>query len=325
MGGTFDVLHRGHRALLETAFAAGDEGVFIGVTSDAMAQASRSRKVRPHAERKAALERWLDAMGWLPRAEVAEITDPVGRALEPAFDAIVATRETARTAEAINASRAGLGLAPLEILIAPWILADDGRPVSATRVRAGEVDVEGRLQRPARVAVGSENPVKVAATAEAWKRAFGGGDVRGVAVKTDVPEQPFNDETWRGAESRARAALEAAGDFDFGVGIEAGLVWDHVLNAWLDVQACVVVDRAGRATRGHGPGFEHPPFVLERALRHGESVGDALGRLADRATLGREEGAVGFLSRGALDRTELTTAAVLAALLPRLRPELYGL
>src|SRR5437764_9754180 len=50
MGGTFDVLHRGHRALLDAAFAAGDQGVSVGVTTDAFANAHRQRTVRPYAE-----------------------------------------------------------------------------------------------------------------------------------------------------------------------------------------------------------------------------------------------------------------------------------
>ncbi|MEK6911713.1 MAG: adenylyltransferase/cytidyltransferase family protein, partial [Candidatus Thermoplasmatota archaeon] len=40
MGGTFDILHVGHKALLDAAFALGGE-VFIGLTTDAMARQTR--------------------------------------------------------------------------------------------------------------------------------------------------------------------------------------------------------------------------------------------------------------------------------------------
>jgi len=39
--------------------------------------------------------------------------------------------------------------------------------------------------------------------------------------------------------------------------------------------------------------------------------------------IGHKMGAIGFLSRGLLDRAQLTEQAVLMALLPRLRPDLY--
>ena len=40
--GTFNILHEGHKALLDRAFEIGDE-VFIGITSDRMASSSRDK------------------------------------------------------------------------------------------------------------------------------------------------------------------------------------------------------------------------------------------------------------------------------------------
>jgi inosine/xanthosine triphosphatase len=322
MGGTFDVLHRGHRALLEAAFAAGDEGVAIGVTTDAFANARRARQVAPYASRVAALRAFLEERGFLARAEVLPIDAPEGFALDPRFDAIAATEETVGTAEEINRERRARGLRELRIVLAPYVLADDARPIKSTRIRAGEVDGEGRLKRPMRIAVGSDNPVKVEATKLAAQRLFGEADVRGFPVASGVPEQPREHETWQGAFARAREALVAWPEADFGVGVEAGLFVSE--QGLLDVQACAVADRMGRVTYGHGPGFAHPP-PIEAAVKAGRSVGDAVGELAGALDLGRKKGAVGWLSRGHVTRTALTEPAVLMAFLPRLRPELYGL
>jgi len=322
MGGTFDVLHRGHRALLDAAFAAGDEGVSIGVTTDAFANARRERKVHPFAQRVAALNAFLAERGYLPRAEIIPIDHPFGFAMEPRFDAIAATEETAATADAINQERRARGLTELRVVLAPYILADDARPIKSTRIRNGELDGEGHLKRPVRVAVGSDNPVKIEATRLAAMRLYGEADVRGFAVRTGVPDQPFEAQTWEGATARAREALASWPEADFGVGIEAGLF--DISGDLMDVQACVVADRSGRVTRGSGPGFAHAPGVA-RETRAGASVGDALGRLAGDPEIGRKEGAVGWLSRGHVTRTALTEPAVLMAFLPRLRPELYGL
>lgn len=324
MGGTFDVLHRGHHALLDAAFAAGDEGVSIGVTSDAFANARRARTVRSYAERVAELKDFLAARGYLARADVRPIDDAFGFALEPHFDAIAATEETAGAAEAINAERANRGLRPLRVVLAPYILADDARPIKSTRIRNGEVDAEGRITRTVLVAVGSENPVKVEAARRALARLFGRVEARGVAVDSGVPAQPFEDATWEGARTRARLALAALPDADFGVGIEAGLFHVPATGGLLDVQACVVLDRAGRFTYGHGPGFAYPADAQDE-LRKGASVGEVLSRVSGVPDIGRGIGAVGWLSRGHLDRAALTEPAVLMAFLPRLRPELYGL
>lgn len=324
MGGTFDVLHRGHRALLDTAFATGDEGVSIGVTTDDFANASRERTVRPWAERAADLEAHLRQKGWLARADVRPISTPVGFALEPQFTAVIVTEETARTADRINAERAQRGLPPLAVVRAPYVLADDARPIKSTRVRAGEIDAEGRLKRPVRVAVGSDNPVKVEATRRAAQRLYGEAEVRGIAVDPGVALQPFESATWVGAATRARLALAAWPEADFGVGVEAGLFDVEALGVVFDVQACVVVDHAGRATHGQGPGFYYPDHVVAE-LRKGRTVGDVVSELSGIADVGKKTGAVGWLSRGHFTRTALTEPAVLMAFLPRLRPEMYGL
>ena len=324
MGGTFDVLHRGHRALLDAAFAAGDEGVSIGLTSDAFANERRARRVRPWDERAADLRAFLAERRYLPRAEILTIEHPFGFALEARFDAIAATEETVGTAAQINAERRRLGLAPLRVVLAPYILAADARPIKSTRIRNGEVDAEGRLLRPVRVAVGSDNPVKIEAVKSAAMRLFGDADVRGFAVESGVADQPFEAETWEGARTRARMSLARWPEADFGVGVEAGLFETSAIGGLIDVQACVVLDHAGRFTYGHGPGFSYPDDINEE-LRRGATVGDVLGRVSGVADLGQKEGAVGYLSRGHVTRTQLTEPAVLMAFLPRLRPELYRL
>lgn len=321
MGGTFDVLHKGHRALLEAAFAVGDEEVAIGVTTDAFANAHRARSVRPFDARAAAVRAFAQARGAGDRVRVLPIDSPFGFALEPRFTHIVATVETQRTAERINEERARLGLAPLEVVLARYVLADDGRPIKATRVAAGEIDAEGRLRRPLRVAVGSENPVKVEAVRRVALRLYGEADVRGFAVDSGAPEQPFEDETWRGAKTRAVAALAAWPEADFGVGVEAGLFDVAATGDLLDVQACAVADASGRITFGQGPGFAYPPAVVAR-LRVGESVGQVVGDISGEPDVGRKGGAVGWLSKGHFTREELTEPAVLMAFLPRQRPEL---
>jgi inosine/xanthosine triphosphatase len=108
------------------------------------------------------------------------------------------------------------------------------------------------------------------------------------------------------------------------VGIEAGLVTMPGGHAPVDSQACVVHDALGRETVGWGPGFHYPDWVTRRALA-GEMVSDILGPVAQDPRIGGTTGAVGFLTDGRMDRTELTRLALLMAFVPRLHRELYDL
>lgn len=322
LGGTFDVLHDGHRILLGKAFEVGDE-VFIGVTSQRMAQRGRTRRVRPFTTRKQELEDLLGSEGW--EATVAEITHPFGRAADEEYDAIVVSAETRGRVAEINAARKEKGLTPLRVFEVPFAYAEDGLPISATRVRAGDVDPHGARRKPLRVAVGTANRLKRDAVADAFAQAFPSlkATVRAFDVDSGVPEQPVGDEAADGAENRAQAALSAWKTAEYGVGVEAGIVHDPGLDAKLDVQYCAVVDRRGLVTAGHGGGFAYPDDLLAEILE-GATVSEALGPRAGDDRIGSTTGAIGWLTRGAIDRKELTSHGVLMALVPRIRPEEYA-
>ena len=176
------------------------------------------------------------------------------------------------------------------------------------------------------IRVGSTNPPKLLAVRRAFRRAFGGTrrfSVRGVEVDSGVSMQPWGNETLAGARNRARAAI---GDAAYGVGIEAGLFRMPATagsDAVFDVQYCVVLDRKGTMTWGHGPGFSYPRPVIGH-VRRGGTVGSAARVLYRRRGIGRREGMIGHLTRGAEDRAALTEQAVLMALVPRIRPALYA-
>jgi inosine/xanthosine triphosphatase len=87
-----------------------------------------------------------------------------------------------------------------------------------------------------RVAVGSTNPVKIKAVRNTLKCLSIKASVKGVEVSSDVSSQPIGQNSIiKGAIGRARRALRS-GNFDLGVGIEAGLVnVTHVQSGFLDV------------------------------------------------------------------------------------------
>ncbi|NLI73310.1 MAG: inosine/xanthosine triphosphatase [Euryarchaeota archaeon] len=314
VGGTFNVLHRGHHALLEKAMEIGDQ-VVIGITSDRFGSEGRE-KLLPLEQRKAELEAYLNERGgnWV----ITVIEDAYGGTADRTdIGALVVSPETRPQAEKINKERASRGLAPLLLVPVPHVLAEDGVPISSTRILSGDMDRDGRMLRPIRVMVGSDNPVKVNAVLSVMSKIFSSLEVGCTEVETSISEQPFGERTRQGAVERAKAALSTA---DFGVGLEAGVF--ELPDGLYDIQYCAIIDKCGHVTIGHGSGFKYPSEVARR-VREGYSVGQAFEDIYGEEDVGRREGAIGYLTNGLMDRTSLSEQAVLAALVPRIQPELY--
>ena len=143
VGGTFGVLHRGHRALLSRAFGIGDY-VCIGLTTDAYVHRVKGTYGIPsYDERRDALEGFAAGLG--KSFEIVPIDDKFGPATRENFDAIVVSEETKAAAIEINAVRQSVGLSPLRIDVVTFVLADDAVPISTTRILVGEIDPEGHL------------------------------------------------------------------------------------------------------------------------------------------------------------------------------------
>lgn len=146
VAGTFDMLHEGHKALLRKAYEVGEK-VVIGLTTDEfVAEMGKPHEVAPYKERLEELLAFILHEGQIHRTEVVAINDPYGPALwDGGFEAIVVSEETAPKAEELNRLRAQRGLRPLKLVVIPMVLAEDGKPISTTRIRAGEIDRAGRL------------------------------------------------------------------------------------------------------------------------------------------------------------------------------------
>ena len=145
VGGTFQPLHDGHKALLRKAYELSRD-VDIGLTSDEMAARSRVRPVKSYQEREKALRDWIrKEIGVEPN--IFKINDPYGPTLTEDYDYLVVSPETYPTALKINELRKEKGKRPIEIYRVECVLAEDGKPISATRIVRGEIDVHGNLLR----------------------------------------------------------------------------------------------------------------------------------------------------------------------------------
>lgn len=150
VAGTFGPLHDGHRALFRTALERGDEGVVVGLSSDRFATETRQPNPRPipsYAERKQQVEAVLSTINeWNRSVEIRKFTDTYGFASrDPSLDALVVSPETDEEVAELNRQRTDQGLAPLEPIVVPYEYAEDGQPISSTRIVNGEIDEHGHL------------------------------------------------------------------------------------------------------------------------------------------------------------------------------------
>ncbi len=144
LGGTFDVFHKGHERLLSAAFKLSQK-VIIGITSDQLVKTlGKSHPVEAYSTRVHNVRRFLSTHKWNRRGEIHRLDDPFGPA---AIRKNLEAPDTLSSGRKLNEARRADGLTELQIQTVPFAIARDGKPISSTRVRKGEIDRRGRILR----------------------------------------------------------------------------------------------------------------------------------------------------------------------------------
>jgi inosine/xanthosine triphosphatase len=178
------------------------------------------------------------------------------------------------------------------------------------------------IRRAKCIAVGSKNPVKLAAARAVATRLAPDVAVEAVEVPSGVPDQPFGDEeTIRGALARARAARERL-DADFGIGLEGGVV-DQSDGTMRTCAWAAVVSRSGRHGVGGSLAMPLPDSVAEM-IRGGMELGHAMDKLTGHSNTKHGAGAVGILTAGLVDRQAAYEVLVAYAISVFLDPRQSG-
>jgi len=151
IGGTFDILHEGHKALLKKAFELGE--VTIGLTSDVLAKKIKKRKVADFNQRKTELRDFI-IKEFKIKPKILKIEDKFGPTLEEDFDYIVVSPETYKTALLINRKRWERNKKLIEIVEINFILAKDKKTISSKRILKGKINEKGKLLKRSRINTG---------------------------------------------------------------------------------------------------------------------------------------------------------------------------
>jgi inosine/xanthosine triphosphatase len=172
------------------------------------------------------------------------------------------------------------------------------------------------------VLVGSKNPVKIAATEEAFTRSFNRSFlVEGINASSDVSEQPRGDqETLLGAKNRASNSRIVFPEADFWLGVEGGLdVDEHGMFAFAWIY---ILDKQGRSSQTK-TGIFYLPEAVVTLVNEGMELGKADDLVFDRENSKHQGGSVGILTHGIVERNEYYRQAIILALIPFLNEKLY--
>ena len=162
VGGTFDIFHEGHKAFLRKAFALVEEDkssslpfavarvgeVTIGLTSNILAKNTKKRRVKDFKYRKKELEDFIKKE-FKVKPKIVKIEDKFGPTLKEDFDYIVVSPITYPTAALINRKRQKRNKKPIKIVKIEFVLAEDGKPISTTKILKREIDRQGKLLKQA--------------------------------------------------------------------------------------------------------------------------------------------------------------------------------
>ena len=146
MGGTFDIIHMGHLALLSSAFEISDK-VIIGLTSDELAAKKGKTPNNDYKKRFENLISLISEEFQNHSFQISKLDDDFGPAvLEKGVEALVVSGETSNQGNVLNELREKKKLPPVQIITVSMILAKDGERISTTRIKNSEIDTEGNLR-----------------------------------------------------------------------------------------------------------------------------------------------------------------------------------
>ncbi|MBI2473512.1 DUF84 family protein [Candidatus Uhrbacteria bacterium] len=167
------------------------------------------------------------------------------------------------------------------------------------------------------IRVGSLNKIKVEAVRELLQDYphLASFTVEGVSVESAVSAQPKTlEETIQGAMHRAQAVFE---NCTYSFGIESGLMAvPYTKTGFMDVCVCVIYNGKDYYL-GLSSAWEVPQPVTRLIMEEGLDMNDAAMRAGytTNSNIGSDQGLIGIVTKGRLDRKTYTKEAIRTALI----------
>lgn len=174
-----------------------------------------------------------------------------------------------------------------------------------------------------KILIGTKNPGKIEGARKAFERYFNNVEIEGIAIDSEVSDQPVNSEIIMGAKNRIKNlkkyAKENKIEADFYIASEAGIT--NFLGEWIDINCAVIEDNKGFQSMGTSQGFPIPEKYIEEIRK--TELGKVMDRLFDKKDTGKGQGGISYLSKGEITRIDLTKNAFIMALTRHINGDLW--
>ena len=155
-----------------------------------------------------------------------------------------------------------------------------------------------------KILMGTKNPGKIQGAKEAFEKYFDNVQVEGIAVDSEVGDQPFNQEILEGAKNRIKNlkkyAKENQIEPDFYISSEAGIT--NSLGEWIDINCAVIEDTKGFQSIGTSQGFPIPNKYIEEIKE--TELGKVMDKIFSRKDLGKGKGGISYLTKDEVSRID---------------------
>lgn len=174
-----------------------------------------------------------------------------------------------------------------------------------------------------KILMGTKNPGKIEGAKQAFEKYFNNVEIEGIAVSSDVGNQPVNEEILQGAKNRVKNLREYAKenniDADYYVSSEAGIT--NLLGEWIDFNAAVIENKDGFQSVGMSQGFQIPNKYIDDIIK--TELGKVMDSIFKGNELNKGKGGISYLTHDEISRIDLTRNAFIMALISHINGELW--
>ena len=165
-----------------------------------------------------------------------------------------------------------------------------------------------------KILMGTKNPGKIQGAKEAFEKYFDNVEIEGIAVNSDVSNQPLDEETLQGAKNRVKNLKQYAKNnnikADYYIASEAGII--NMLGDWIDINVAVIEDSEGLQSVGTSQGFPIPNKYMDEIRK--TELGQVMDKIFSEKELHSGKGGISILTKGEVSRIGLTKNAFIMAL-----------
>lgn len=160
-----------------------------------------------------------------------------------------------------------------------------------------------------KILIGTENPGKIEAAKRAFSKYYKDIEIEEIKVSSGVPDEPVNDEIYKGAKNRInelkKYAKENNKQVDYYISVESGIT--NKLGKWMIISLAAMENKEGIESWGIGPGYPVPDKYVDEIIQKDLQV--IMDRLYNSKNIGQSGGGIAKITHEKITRIDLNELA----------------